>query len=213
MLLDYLANQFIESGWSVKTLIRQMLLSQAYQQSSESVHIPDIDPTNLLLWRSNRKRLTWEQTRDALLHVTGEMNLETHGRSFDLNNAWLPRRTVFGYINRLDIPTLLRTFDYPSPNTSSGSRSSTTIPQQALWFLNNDFLRQVVTRVRSRLDKHEFDKGQQQVSYLYSLFYSRTPEQFELETALEFLAKSEGHDPLSDLIQVLLMSNEFVYVN
>ena len=213
MLLDYLANQFIESGWSVKTLIRQMLLSQAYQQSSASEHIPDIDPTNLLLWRSNRKRLTWEQTRDALLQVTGEMNLETHGRSFDLNNAWLPRRTVFGYINRLDIPTLLRTFDYPSPNTSSGSRSSTTIPQQALWFLNNDFLRQVVTRVRSRLDKHEFEKGQQQVSYLYSLFYSRTPEQFELETALDFLANSEGHDPLSDLIQVLLMSNEFVYLN
>ncbi|HCA50039.1 MAG TPA: hypothetical protein DEP12_06515 [Planctomycetaceae bacterium] len=213
MLLDYLANQFIESGWSVKTLIRQMLLSQAYQQSSESVHIPDIDPTNLLLWRSNRKRLTWEQTRDALLHVTGEMNLETHGRSFDLNNAWLPRRTVFGYINRLDIPTLLRTFDYPSPNTSSGSRSSTTIPQQALWFLNNDFIRQVITRVRSRLEKHEFDKAQQQISYLYSLFYSRTPEQFELETALDFLADSEGHDPLSDLIQVLLMSNEFVYVN
>ena len=110
-------------------------------------------------------------------------------------------------------PTKLFLNPSASPNTSKGSRSSTTIPQQALWFLNNDFLRQVVTRVRSRLEKQEFEKGQQQVSYLYSLFYSRTPEPFELETALDFLANSEGHDPLSDLIQVLLMSNEFVYVN
>ncbi len=213
LLLDYLASQFIDSDWSVKTLIRQMLLSQAYQQSSASESIPDIDPNNLLLWRSNHKRLTWEQTRDALLQVTGEIDLQTHGRSFDLNNAWLPRRTAFGYINRLDIPTLLRTFDYPSPNASSGSRSLTTVPQQALWFLNNDFLQQVVTRIRSRVENQEFENEHQKISYLYSLCYSRAPEQVELEIALNFLANSEGDTPLSDLIQVLLMSNEFVYVN
>lgn len=212
MLLDHLATEFIGNGWSIKSTIKQILLSQTYQQSSDASTTPESDPDNSLYWKAERKRLTWEQTRDAVIHATGELDLSHSGPSFPLNNSWTPRRSVFSYINRLDIPTLLRAFDYPSPNASSGMRTETTVPQQALWFFNNPFIHSSVNRIASRTEISE-GNSQERITFLYLLLFSRLPEPTETSAIEAFLLNNDSDQGLKDLIHVLLMSNEFVHID
>ena len=213
-LLDHLATYFIEHDWSVKSLIRFIVMSQTYQQSSDSIHYPsNDDPDNHFLWKANRKRLAWEQIRDAIIHATGELDTSTSGPAFDLGDNWIPRRSAFSYINRLDIPTLLRTFDYPSPDASTGIRSQTTVPQQALWFFNNNFIQQAVTRITQRSELQNITDQTQRVAYLYRLLFSREPSMSEYTTIKSFLGTAGSETALSDLIHVLLMTNEFIFIN
>lgn len=213
-LLDHLATHFIKNDWSIKTTIKQIVMSQTYQQASDTTeNPPTVDPENKLLWKSPRKRLSWEQTRDAIIHATGELDPTPTGSSFNINQPWIPRRSVFAYINRLDVPTLLRTFDYPSPDASAGSRSQTTVPQQALWFFNNPFVRQAATKIAARTDFQSLESEAERVEYLFMLLYSRPPDDTELAAVSTFLASQPGEAAAVELIQVLLMSNEFVYVN
>jgi len=212
LLLDHLATDFISNQWSIKSTIKQILLSQTYQQTADAPSIPASDPDNTLYWRSERKRLSWEQTRDAVIHATGQLDLTTSGPSFAMENSWTPRRSVFSYINRLDIPTLLRTFDYPSPNASSGIRSETTVPQQALWFFNNPFIYEAVHRIAERAELRDGDT-QEHITFLYQLLFSRNPEQSEHAAIESFLSTDNSDQRLKDLIHVLLMSNEFVHIN
>tara|TARA_Y100001960_G_scaffold142879_1_gene151287 strand:- start:235 stop:2976 length:2742 start_codon:yes stop_codon:yes gene_type:complete len=213
-LLDHLATKFIESGWSTKSILKQIMMSETYRQSSDFTgDTPSVDPENILLWRANRKRMSWEQTRDALLQVTGELDHSNQGAGFDLNQTWIPRRSVFSYINRLDIPTLLRTFDYPSPNASIGQRSVTTVPQQGLWFFNNPFINQVIDRVNKRIVSMNLKSEEERIVFLYHICFARAPSSDELQLILEFLNDSEHSHDFRDLIHVLLMSNEFVFIN
>ncbi len=146
-LLDYLASHFMQEGWSIKKLHRQILLSAVYQQSS--VLRPDQeerDPENKLLWRKNPTRLEFEPMRDAWLQVAGNLDLKLGGRGFDIQNATAQnapaqkRRSVYAFIDRQDLPQLFRTFDFASPDVSTAQRPQTTIPQQALFALNSPFL-------------------------------------------------------------------------
>ncbi|MBA62806.1 MAG: hypothetical protein CMJ76_10630 [Planctomycetaceae bacterium] len=213
-LLDHLAQYFIDQQWSIKSVIRLIVNSHTYQQSSDTIKpAPDVDPSNALLWKANRKRLSWEQTRDSLIHATGELDETPAGQSFGLQATWIPRRSVFSYINRLDIPTLLRTFDYPSPNASSATRSMTTVPQQALWFFNNPFISEVTTRISLRKDLTQQSDDVLKVRRLYEILFSRQPDPTELSAIRAFLSTSADDSRFRDLIQVLLMSNEFIYVN
>lgn len=211
-LLDHLSTHFIKSDWSIKSLIKLIVMSQTYQQSSDTPGPPPVaDPRNRLLWKANRKRLTWEQTRDAIIHATGELDTTTSGPSFSLNEVWIPRRSAFSYINRLDIPTLLRTFDYPSPNASIGSRSQTTVPQQALWFFNNPFLSEASARIERRPEFGMAIDDQLKITNLYLLLFSREPNASESSAIRNFLSDPETN--FQDLIHVLLMSNNFIFVN
>ena len=123
------------------------------------------------------------------------------------------KRQVFSYINRLDIPTLLRTFDYPSPNASIGQRSVTTVPQQGLWFFNNPFIDQVIDRVNKRIVSMNLKSEKERIDFLYHVCFSRAPSSDELQLIVEFLNDSQHSHDFRDLIHVLLMSNEFVFIN
>src|SRR6185295_10597775 len=137
-LLDFLARRLIADGWSTKKLHRLILLSAAYRQSSDDVPAARaVDSENRLLWRANRRRLDWEAMRDSFLAVSGRLDPQIGGRAVPFA---APRRTVYGYIDRLNIPGMLRAFDFASVDAHSPQRHQTTVPQQALFLLNSPFM-------------------------------------------------------------------------
>jgi len=141
-LLDYLTVSFMDHNWSVKSLVRQLVLSETWQQSSAPR--PDAekeDPENRLLARMPRSRLDFEAHRDAILAVSGRLDRTIGGKSADIaadpNSL---RRTIYARIDRQNLPGLFRTFDLPSPDAHASRRFETTVPQQALFQLNNPFV-------------------------------------------------------------------------
>ncbi len=152
-LLDWLALRFMDDGWSMKKLHRTILLSAAYQQSSDdnpAAH--SVDPDNLLLWRMNRQRLDFEATRDSLLAVAGTLDETRGGRPGNLGDAAFGRRTIYGTIDRQNLPSLFRAFDFASPDATSPQRFTTTVPQQALYFMNSPFVIRQARALAARPD-------------------------------------------------------------
>ena len=213
-LLDYLAHRLVERGWSLKDLHRNILLSATYRQESlDREKMLLVDPENSLLWKMNRKRLPWEAMRDSLVAVTGQMSLDLGGPSFALDSSWNGRRSVYGYINRLDVSTLLTTFDFPNPNASSGSRSQTTVPPQTLYFLNDAFLGEVCCRVMGRTDVADTTDPRKRINLLYEITLARPAGQQDLDDAMEFLGETPGREEWLRLVHVLVMTNEFVFID
>ena len=140
-LLDWLAHRFIASGWSLKPLHREIMLSAVYQQSSrdDSTGFAK-DPGNALLWRMNRRRLDIEAWRDALLATAGRLDSKLGGPSASLDAPGNQRRTVYAAVSRHDLAWMLRLFDFPDPNITSDRRVETTIPLQQLFVLNSEFM-------------------------------------------------------------------------
>jgi hypothetical protein len=227
-LLDYLAWQFMENGWSIKHLHRLIVLSQVYQQRSENT--PEnaaIDPANDLLWRMNRRRLDFEAQRDSLLATAGQIDLTSGGRALELTEApFTTRRTVFGFIERQNLPNLFRTFDFASPDTTSPHRFTTTVPQQALFMINSPFAIQQARRLARLAQLQSSASDRERVIRLYEISYQRDPDADETDAALAFLNREQSRpassgdeenreplEPLEKLAQVLLMANEFVFVD
>ncbi|MFP6621201.1 MAG: PSD1 and planctomycete cytochrome C domain-containing protein, partial [Pirellulaceae bacterium] len=133
-VLDYLAAALVQSGWSIKQLHREIMLSATYQQASvarEDGRQVDID--NSLYWRMNRRRLDYEAMRDSLLQAVDTLDLTMGGPSESLTESTsLHRRALYTFVDRQDLPGLLRIFDFPNPDQHSARRPSTTVPQQAL---------------------------------------------------------------------------------
>ncbi len=144
-LLDYLALRFMDEGWSLKQLHRLILLSSTYQQASGSAaNAPpqaQRDPENRLLARMNRRRLDLEALRDSLLCVSGALDRTLGGPAVDLaSEPFSHRRTIYGLIERQNLPGMFRTFDFAGPDTHSPQRFVTTVPQQALFLMNSRFV-------------------------------------------------------------------------
>ena len=141
-LLDYLATRFMDEGWSIKKLQRLLLLSSVYQQrSDENARSAAADPANFLLWKFNRQRLDFEAMRDSLLAVSGRLDESMGGQAVDIvKETPVPRRTIYGFIDRQNLPGMFRTFDFASPDASSAQRFFTTVPQQALFLMNSPFV-------------------------------------------------------------------------
>ncbi|WP_053061129.1 PSD1 and planctomycete cytochrome C domain-containing protein [Rhodopirellula islandica] len=144
-LLDWLAHWFIHEGWSLKKLHRLIVTSSTFRQSSlgptggaDLQRAMESDPENRLLWRMNSRRLTFEQFRDSMLTATGEIDLQTGGKPADLFKAPSNvRRTLYGLVDRQFLPAILRVFDFANPDLHVPRRSQTTVPQQALFFMNH----------------------------------------------------------------------------
>ena len=152
-LLDWLASRFVRGGWSIKRLHREILLSATYQQSSQfDARAQEIDPGNILLWRMNRRRLEVEAWRDAMLAVSGQLDPTVGGPSVDLDTKGNCRRTCYAAISRHDLAPLLRLFDFPDPNITSGGRLETTVPLQQLFVLNSEFMIQTARALARRLE-------------------------------------------------------------
>ncbi|MCZ2343071.1 MAG: PSD1 and planctomycete cytochrome C domain-containing protein [Bacteroidales bacterium] len=194
-LLDWLAHQFMANGWRLKPLHRQIMLSQVYQQSSQGQSDPmsqkraaTRDPDNRLLWRANAHRLAFEEVRDSLFAITGELNTKTGGKPVDILNApFSPRRTLYGLIDRQFPPDLFRVFDVANPDLHTPQRSQTTVPQQALFFLNHPL---PLDRARSLIAHPTVMKAttpEDKVRQLYRLIYQREPTSQQVATAVQLV--------------------------
>ncbi len=235
VLLDYLAFKFMESGWSIKKLHKLILLSSVYQQGSQTNPKAFLkDPENRLLSHQNRQRLDLEALRDSLLAVSGEIDLKMGGPSVDILQTPLShRRTVYGYIERQNLPGLFRTFDFASPDTSSAQRFQTTVPQQALYMMNSPF---VVEQSRALLKHSELASCTDEtvkINLLYRILFQRNTNPSELQLGKDFLKRTEGLSisrtaafdgekkppapatltAWERYVQALLMTNEFSFVD
>lgn len=185
-LLDYLAATFIQEGWSVKKLIRRILLTQAWQQSS--VSRPDMaakDPENKFFWRQNRQRLDFEGLRDSLLTVSGGADLTMFGKPVELlTEPFSGRRTLYGFIDRQNLPGLFRTFDFASPDNTSARRFETTVPQQALYMMNNPFVTTQSRRLIDELHAQPDKNPAHWIAHLYRRILQREPSSSEAAASL-----------------------------
>ena len=215
-LLDHLADRFMADGWSIKALHRRIMLSAAYQQRSDDrAEAHALDPENTLYWRMNHRRLDFEATRDAMLAVDGRLDTRLGGPPMPgLTGAGNHRRTLYGYIDRLNLPGVYRTFDFPDPTATSPRRDQTTVAPQALFLMNHPF---AIESARALLNRPEITKAPNtdaKIGQLYRLIYTRAPTAEDTATAREFLAAHPaGSNPWPALAQALLMANEFVFVD
>lgn len=202
-LLDWLAREFIDSGWSMKHMHRQIVLSAAYRQQSafdettrHGAHAAKIDPENTLLWRFNRRRLSFGEMRDALLATAGTLDQTMGGRAVDITaQPFSARRTIYGKVDRRYLPAVFRVFDFPNPDMHSPQRSNTTVPQQSLFLMNNAFAetqaRALAARIESEADTHA------RIDKLYLATYQRPAAQSELDRAVEFIGNAGKVTPPS----------------
>jgi hypothetical protein len=223
-LLDHLAARFMESGWSIKQLHREIMLSATYRlASSDRAQNFEHDPDNRLLWRMNRRRLDVEAMRDAVLAVSGNLDLTMGGPSLNLSDAKNYRRTLYASISRHDLNGMLRLFDFPDPNLTSERRVMTTVPMQQLFVLNSEFVIQQAKALATRLssepaaDQPVVDE-QRRIDLLYRLVLCRAPQPRERALTTSFLAErsAQGAAKLTaweQLAQILLGTNEFTFVD
>jgi hypothetical protein len=218
-LLDYLAATFVENGWSLKKLHSMILISKTYQLSSaEHAKAREIDPDNRLLARAHRRRLEFEALRDSLLAVAGNLDPKIGGPAVDITTApFSKRRTIYGTVDRQNLPGVFRTFDFASPDSSTAQRYETTVPQQALYLLNHPFVLEQAKNVAKRAGQKD---DQATVRQLYRDVLGREAVAEEMQTALQFIERSaslprpaSGLTPLECVAQALLMSNEFTFVD
>lgn len=189
-LLDQLAIELIRNDWSVKSLIRQIVLSDSYaQQSLDRKDAAKIDPTNSLYWRMNRRRLDFESFRDTLLSSTGQLDEMVFGKSQTIHDEpFTHRRTLYAYIDRQNLPSMFRTFDMASPDTHSPRRPQTSVPQQGLFLLNSEFVAHCSSSLATRLAQVEQELGREvAIRELFANVLSRRPSPTELTMFQEYL--------------------------
>lgn len=184
-----------DDAWSLKKLHKRMMLSAAYQQTSTSDN-PDAlakDPENRLLWRMNARRLDFEAMRDSLLAASGQIDLAVGGRAVDITAAPYPRRrTIYAFIERQNLPGVFRTFDFASPDSTSGQRFATSVPQQALFFMNGPFVLDQARKLAGRAEICNEPDPRLRVAKLYRVLLQREPAREEVELALRFIEAEEA---------------------
>jgi hypothetical protein len=204
-LLDDLAARFVEAGWSLKWLHREIVLSRAYRQGGSMGDKGD--PENRWLARRGKRVLEVEAWRDAMLAVTGELSRTVGGPAVSLDAPANDRRTIYGQVRRRELADVLRLYDFPDPTTHSAARIPTTTPLQGLYALNSPFVQARARALVQRLSPET--SAEARVRRAYQLLFARGPTPAEVGLAKEFLAGS----PWEQYAQVLLTSNEFLYVD
>ncbi|MBI3416954.1 MAG: DUF1549 domain-containing protein [Verrucomicrobia bacterium] len=220
-LLDDLAVRFMDNGWSVKVLLREIVLSATYRQGSaraphaaEAARRDSVDPSNELLWHMNRRRFSIEQWRDAVLVASGE--LETGGgKSLELDDPVNRRRTVYARVSRLKLNDLLMQFDYPDANVHAEKRGVTTTALQKLFVLNSPFMLERARAFAARLNVSPKESNELRVQRAYQLLFDREPSREESKLASDFLGKPASGElsRWEQYAQLLLASNEMMYVD
>ncbi len=213
-LLDDLAARFIANKWSMKWLVRELVMSATYRQSSRHDDtFAAADPDDRWLWRAPRKRLDLEQWRDAMLQVSGQLDLAGGGPSDNLDNLKSVRRTVYGKVSRERPADIHRLFDLPDPRGHGEKREVTTTPVQQLYFLNSPFVRQSAAQLAKATTAGK--SPEDGAKALFRRVLLRDPTTDELETALRLIRPArEGGAPAWELLaQALLASNEFLFLN
>jgi len=190
-LVDYLAHWFITDGkWSLKNLHRFIMLSKVYQTRSFAVPAnEEIDPDNRYLWRANVRRLDFEAMRDSMLVMSGRLDPEVGGQPVNLTDEpYSYRRTIYGYIDRGSLPDLMAHFDFSDPHMPNSKRTSTIVPQQALFLMNSPFAVDVARRIIARPEVTNVPDDIHRVMAIYKIIFSRVPKPAETRMAFQFLA-------------------------
>jgi hypothetical protein len=228
-LLDHLAARFVAEGWSVKRLLRAIALSHTYQLSAEAdAKSLAADPQNLLFARHNRRRLTAEALRDAMLQASGQLDRTPGERSLVAHRDILvnragnlhepnSRRSVYLCYLRSSPPPELAAFDLPEFTTVAGRRETSTVPGQALHLFNSPFVVNQAAHFAYLVQESTADSFGRIVAAWHRA-YSRDPDDEELQAALKFVRETEAELNSADrawssLCQALLASNEFRYVD
>lgn len=217
-LLDWLASQLVESGWKLKTVHRQILLSATYRQSGEvNPKSVKLDPENHFWSQRPARRLEAEAIRDALLQLGGRLDPAMHGPSeTDVASG---RRSVYLRVKRSELVPFLTMFDAPEPTQSTGDRGNTTVPTQALAVMNSPFVRDMATRFSARL---KGDTPEQMITGAYEQALGRQPGADELrrmkgffEQQKQLIGNKSDADALAlrEFCLALLCLNEFIYVD
>ena len=231
-LLDWLASEFVSQGWSVKKLQRTIMLSDAYQRSSQYDEANvRADANNRYLWRMNRRRMDAETLRDSVLATSGALNLKMGGRpviptlskeeyiTMWARNQWPEamdpaepnRRSVYLYMKRSFPMPMMTTFDAPDTSVSCSRREATTVAPQALTLMNGEFMVQHAARFAARLRALRPDDLRGQVDQAWRIALGR-PAAAE-ETARAVTAIEGGQQTLERFCLVMLNMNEFLYAD
>ncbi|MEW4490610.1 DUF1553 domain-containing protein [Thalassoglobus sp. JC818] len=206
-LLDQLAVEFIQHNWSTKWLIREIVLSRTYQQTSEHDESRwKIDPENRLLWRMNRKPLSAEQIRDTMLQATGSLDdsqtespVAALGTLVSQNNpndakvqlASTNTRTIYQPVIRNELSSLMRVFDFADPDFVTGRRAETTVPTQSLWMLNSPMISERSQIIGKQITELAELTSEEKVQALYRRILGRTATSQEAEVAIQFVSPFE----------------------
>jgi hypothetical protein len=239
-LLNHLALQFVENKWSVKTMIRELVLSRTYRQAStwrKGAFVSD--PDNKLLWRMPKRRLEAEAIRDAMLAVSGELDLTRPEASLvgqvigdrpisligldkrlpkDLDGS--VHRSVYLPVIRDRLPDVLELFDFASSSFVTGDREKTNVPTQALYLMNSPFVQDRAAALASRVRKEAGDDRAAGVRFVFQLCFARSPTTDEESSTLDFLSAGSAQsdaandsntqaDTLSSFCQAILSTAEF----
>jgi len=227
-LLDYLAVEFMQRGWSIKAMHRLIMTSEAYQMASayEDAADRDKDPQNQYLWRFRAQRLDAESVRDSILAAGGAISLTVGGPpvfpplpkevlSSVSFGVWKPqadettwRRSVYVYRRRGLVFPLFQVFDLPDQTVTAGARNVSTQPTQALALLNDPFVLRQAQMFADRVRKEAGDDREKQIDLAYRIALARPPTRTEMSVAIATLSDRS----LVDLTDVLLNLNEFLYL-
>ena len=185
-LLEHLASSFVEGGYSIKKLHRQIMLSAVYQSSSDDAPAAFAkDAGNRWYWRANRRRMTAEEVRDASLFVAGTLDMKMGGPSEELTPS-AARRTIYGKVSRYRLDQFLQLFDVPAPTISAESRFSTNVPLQRLFLMNSDFVQQQAEKLARTLEGDADNTAR--ITKAYRTLFGREPRAEELAAGLEYLS-------------------------
>jgi hypothetical protein len=214
-LLDWLAAQFVEDGWSLKSLHRRIMLSAAYQRASTIPrHQVARDPENRWLARFSARRLEAEAIRDAMLFVSGRLDVAPNGVAG--TEAGATRRSLYVQTARWDRSNFATLFDAANPDASVEKRTISTVAPQALFMINHDFVQTQAGHLAARLLREAAGDETARMDLAYQLLFSRPARAEELEIGHSLIAQSGGPEVETawrDFAHVLLCSNEFIYVD
>lgn len=217
-LLDYLASRLIEHHWSLKPVLREIVLSATFQQTSLCSSISaERDPDGHLLSRFPRRRMEVEQWRDNLLTIAGQLDDRPYGPAAPLSQVHFKRRTLYGSIVRDELDTMLRLFDFPEASTHSPGREPTTTPLQQLFVLNGELLQKWSIEFAQRILAAPQYSTPERIQLAYQYLLQRPPTSQEQQQGERFLRElslqsQPALDCWSAYAQVLLGLNEVMFL-
>ncbi len=245
-LLDYLANGLVKDGWSLKRLIRRIVLSETFRMSSQSAPDADrLDPDNRLFHRAIVRRMEGEAIRDEILQISGRLNPAMGGPGVEIvltpfnDNGYVGgygkpdasgpldgdgRRSIYMKVRRNFLPAMMVAFDTPPPINTTGRRTVSNVPAQALIMMNDPFVAQQAEQWARRTLADPSQSARQRIARMYEEAFAREPAEDELATALGFIdehgqelgipARQREIDPKvwADLAHVLVNVKEFIFL-
>jgi hypothetical protein len=239
-LLDWLACQFVQEGWSIKAMHRLIMQSRIYRMDSKFDSAKAaIDPDNRLLWRVNVRRLEAEAIRDSILAVAGLLDRTMGGSLLHVGNREFlfdhtskdetkydsPRRSIYLPVIRNHLYDVFQLFDYADASVVNSNRPTTTVAPQALFLMNSPLVHAAAAAMADRILDSECDSDEQRLTLAYALTMGRPPTEVETKRDCGYLAglarqTAELPDPEVSqtgmawrlLCQAMLLSNEFMYV-